>query len=84
MAVRMRFIKQAVEELRAMDPNTPITENYLRGLVKEGVIPHVKVGNRRQLLNFDQLLDFLENPDGYTKVTTASKPTTSGIRKIQV
>lgn len=58
---RMRFPKQAVEELRRIDPDTPIKVGYVRKLVRTGAIPSVPIGNRR-LLNLDVLIDYLANP----------------------
>lgn len=34
MAARMRFVHQAIQELKTEDPNTNITEHYLRQLVR--------------------------------------------------
>ena len=63
MATRMRFPAQALDELRKIDPETPVSLRRIRGLVKSGTIPSVPVGNgTRRLLNFDALLEFLENP----------------------
>lgn len=59
---RMRFIHQAVEELKQEDPGTQITVHYLRKLVKTGVIPSVKIGNNRRLINYDLLLEYLAKP----------------------
>ena len=56
--VRMRFAKQCIEELRKIDPDTPIKECFVRSLVKRGLVPSVPVG-RRHLVNFDALLEYL-------------------------
>lgn len=58
---RMRTIAAAYEMLKQEDPNTAISRNYLRRIVKTGQIPVHQVGNKR-LLNYDALLSFLENP----------------------
>ena len=61
--VRMRFPQQALEELRQIDPNTPVSLSFIRRLVRTGAIPSVPVGaGKRRLLNFDALLAYLENP----------------------
>lgn len=75
MAARMRFVQQALAELKAEDPNTNVTEHYLRQLVKSGAVPTVTVGRNRKLLNYDKLLEFLENPKPVVQ-------TVNGIRRI--
>ena len=60
-AVRMRFPAQALEELRKDDPNTPVTLNLIRTLVRRGDIPSVQVG-RGRLINYDARLAYLETP----------------------
>lgn len=62
MVARMRFVHEAVEELKKEDPGTCISEHYIRNLVKRGVIPSVSVGKRHRLINYDKLLEYLENP----------------------
>lgn len=59
--VRMRFPAQALEQLRKDDPDTPVTLNLIRTLVRRGDIPSVQVG-RGSLINYDALLAYLENP----------------------
>ena len=61
--VRMRFAAQALDELRKLDPETPITLRFIKQLMRTGAIPSVPVGNgNRRLLNFDALVAYLENP----------------------
>lgn len=43
---RIRTISQAVEELRAQDPNTAITTYFLRKLVKDNEIACIMAGTR--------------------------------------
>ena len=59
--VRMRFPAQALEQLRKDDPDTPVTLNLIRTLVRRGDIPSVQVG-RGPLINYVALLASLENP----------------------
>lgn len=59
---RMRSVAQAVKELKELDPNTAITESYIRRLVKQGKIKSYDMG-RNILINFDYLCDFLNNPE---------------------
>lgn len=75
MAARMRFAHQAFEELKKEDPETKVTEHYIRKLIKTGAVPSVLVGKSRRLINYDKLLHYLEN--------TEQEETRSGrIRKI--
>ncbi len=61
--VRMRFAAQALDELRKLDPETPVTLRFIKQLMRTGAIPSVPVGNgNRRLLNFDALEAYLENP----------------------
>ena len=61
--VRMRFAAQALNELRKLDPETPVTLRFIKQLMRAGAIPSVPVGNgNRRLLNFDALVAYLENP----------------------
>lgn len=46
---RMRTLAKAIEEIKAEDPNTALTQNQLRVLVKSGAIPSVHAG-RHMLL----------------------------------
>lgn len=58
---RMRTIKETIAELKQIDPQTAITEYYLRDLVNSGQIVFVKAGNKT-LINFDKFLEFLSEP----------------------
>ena len=61
--VRMRFPQQALEELRRIDPETPVSLSFIRRLVKTGTVPSVPVGaGKRRLVNFDALVAYLGNP----------------------
>ena len=61
--VRMRFAAQALDELRKLDPETPVTLRFIKQLMRTGAIPSVPMGNgNRRLLNFDALVAYLENP----------------------
>lgn len=59
---RMRTIAKAIEEIKAEDPNTALTQNQLRVLVKTGAIPSVPAG-RHTLINLDLLIDYLASDD---------------------
>lgn len=55
---RMRTISGCMEYLRQEDPESCITEYYLRGLVKQKKIPVFHAG-RKQLVSLDGLLEYL-------------------------
>lgn len=55
---RMRTIKQCFEYFKEVDPESCITEYYLRGLVKQNKVP-VFLAGRKQLINLDKLIDYL-------------------------
>lgn len=76
--VRMRFAAQALDELRKLDPETPVTLRLIKQLMRTGAIPSVPVGNgNRRLLNLDALVAYLENPPAEPVQQTAP-----GIRRI--
>lgn len=54
---RMRTIKEAIAEIKANDPETAVTENFIKGLCRQG-IASVKVG-RKYLVNLDLLEQYL-------------------------
>lgn len=54
----MRTVAQCVNELKKTDPQTVISEHYLRGLIHQNKIICHQSG-RRYLVNYDKLLAFL-------------------------
>lgn len=57
---RMRNAEGVMAELKAMDPGTHITLNFIRGLIRSGEIPVVQAGVQK-LVNLDLVLDYLAN-----------------------
>lgn len=55
---RMRSIPQALKAIKAQDPETAITEHYIRKLCKNGTIKTLPDG-KKQLLNLDELLEYV-------------------------
>ena len=55
---RMRLIKDAFLQIKQDDPDTALTLNALRCIVKSGEIPVIKSG-RKTLVNYDELLRYL-------------------------
>ena len=70
---RMRTIEAAMEYIRVADPETVISKNALRSLVKDGSIPSVRVG-RKILVSLDNIDEFLrrgqvqKQVSGYGKI----------------
>jgi len=54
----MRTDKQVIEELKANDPDCSFTRHALRQLAISGVMPYVKVGNKR-LFSMENIEAFL-------------------------
>ncbi len=55
---RMRTVAQVVEYFKEEDPESGITEYYLRGLIKQKKIPVLHAG-RKSLINLDKLVEYL-------------------------
>lgn len=62
---RIRTIKQAVQTIKESDPETGISEWWLRQLVKSGKLKYHKAGNK-YLIDIDLLGEFLANPPSET------------------
>lgn len=68
---RMRTLDECYKELKQVDKNTAVSKNFIRNLALSGSIPVVMCGNKR-LINFDGLLDYLNNPAQRKKNTPCS------------
>lgn len=69
---RMRLISTAYEDIKRSDPNTALTLNGLRCLVKTGKILSVKIG-RKTLINLDSLYEYLQICDVSENVLQSEK-----------
>ncbi len=58
---RMRTLNAAYAMLKEDDPNTCVSKNYIRMLIKTEAIPVHQVGSKR-LFDYDALLAYLEHP----------------------
>lgn len=72
---RMRDAKGVLAEIQRVDPGSPITLHFVRGLIKSGELPVVEAGNRK-FVNVDLVFDFLSsqstvNPIQYSHRTGA-------------
>jgi len=70
--MRMRTIKQAIDEIKQFDPNTAISERAIRRLVTTSMIPSVKIGCK-YLLSMESLEKYLTNGE------TAQENTSYGV-----
>lgn len=62
MPVRMRLLKDAYTEIKALDPNTAISRYFIRQLVLSGKVPCTMAG-RKRLVNLDALIAYLASPE---------------------
>jgi len=56
----MRTIRQCYEYFKEQDPDSSISEYYLRSLVKQNKVPVFHAG-RKQLVNLDKLIEYLNS-----------------------
>ena len=78
---RMRTVKEAVAELKAIDEHTAVTEYHIRQLALSGVLPRVQAG-KKLLINLDLLIEYLTNPDADKFKVNNAATSDNGIRKI--
>jgi hypothetical protein len=55
---RVRTIQQCYKEIMAIDPESAVTENFIRKLCHAGAVKHFKSGVKF-LVSLDDLLDYL-------------------------
>ena len=56
--IRLRTIQQFMAEIIKLDPDTAISEWFIRSLCKSNKIKYILSGNK-SLVNFDSLLQYL-------------------------
>ena len=56
---KIRTIRKAAAEIKAMDPDTAITEYFIRQLVINGEIPSVK-SKSKSMINLQDIFDYFE------------------------
>lgn len=76
---RMRTAAKIVAEIKALDPDTEVTEFHIRKLAKDGTVPVVWAG-RKALINLDDILDLMRL--GTDRPTEKAVPAVGGIRRI--
>lgn len=57
---KMRTIRQCYEYFKSQDPESSISEYYLRCLVKQNKVPVFYTG-RKRLINLDKLIEYLNS-----------------------
>ena len=77
---RMRTAAKIVAEIKALDPDTEVTEYYIRQLAKTGMVPVTWAGSKA-LINLDDVLDLLRLG---TERKEPEPCTVNGIRRINV
>ena len=55
---RMRTLSEAYEYIKAYDPETAISANYVRCLIVSGTVPRIRCG-KKYLVDVDVLIDYL-------------------------
>ncbi len=58
---RMRTIHQSVAELKKLDPNTAVTYHFISKLCDDNKIYNIQVGEKKRILDFDELLKYIMN-----------------------
>lgn len=74
---RMRTVTQCLDYFRKEDPETSISEYYLRMLIKQKKIP-VFMAGVKQLINLDILIEYLS----YNQTDDSTTLCGYGIRKV--
>lgn len=76
---RMRTAAKIVAEIKALDPDTDVTESWVRRMAKQGAVPVVWAGSKA-LINLDDVLDLMRL--GTVRPVEPAAPVTGGIRPI--
>lgn len=60
---KIRTIRKAAAEIRKQDPDTAITEYFIRQLVSTGEIPSIK-SNSKSMINMQDLYNYIGGSNG--------------------
>ena len=60
MVDRIRTIDTPYEEIRKNDPDTAISRNYIRQIVRDGTIPSIRTGNK-YLVSMQVLEEYIKS-----------------------
>lgn len=77
---RMRTAANIVAEIKALDPATDVTEYWVRGLIRDKVVPIVRAGCKC-LVNLDDVLAVLRFG---TEQKHSESDVVGGIRRVEV
>lgn len=80
---RMRTVAKTVDEIKALDPGSGVTQNYIRQLVKTGKVSAVWAGNKA-LINLDDVLELLMAGMDFKDTEEPKTELVGGLRKIDV
>ena len=78
---RMRTAAKVVAEIKALDPDSDVTEYCIRQMIKDGAVPVVWAGNKA-LINLDDVLGLLRV--GMRPAPAPEPVAVGGIRRINV
>lgn len=78
---RMRTVKEAAVELKELDPHTALSEWRIRELALSGILPRVQAG-KKMLINFDLLLEYLQDPTAEKFNHDQGSAARGGIRRV--
>jgi len=76
---RLRTITAAHQYLVDQDPDTSVTQHFLRSLVRRGAIPCIKAG-KKFLIDIDELEDQLRAR--LASIEIPETPATRGVRQV--
>ena len=68
--MRMRTAAQAFREIKAMDPDSSISERQIRDIMKSGRVPVFRQGNKT-MVTMESLIDYFEHPENHQNVTAS-------------
>ena len=80
---RMRTIQQCTEHFKQYDPDTAISDYYIRCLVKQNKISYVMAG-KKYLINLDKLIEFLNESNQGDPVRKDKDSQYGKLRKVEV
>lgn len=65
---RLRTMKDAVEEIRRLDPGTAVSFNFVRCLVVSGKVPRLKSG-KKYMVDVDLLIRYIRENAQFSQET---------------
>ncbi len=59
---RMRTVKQLVEHFKKLDPESAVSEWFIRELLRKNKIKFIRAGGSKYLIDLDYFENYLKNP----------------------